>query len=135
VVLAGPDTEQLYDTRFQLRQDGQRQQVAAWLARAGVEQPKAEVAHLEAVLLDLAAYLVEPVSWSGPDGESEDYERGWAAACDAVQARLRVQLERVLANRRHLARHEAASSAARPSPHRSAGSGESPAGPHEPLGA
>ncbi len=71
-----------------------------------MEQPWAEVAHLEAVLLDAAAYWVAPATWSGPQDQGEDYDRGWTAACDAVQAGLRGQLERVVAGRRHLAQHE-----------------------------
>jgi len=104
--VADPVTGELYSERFNFGLDGQRGQVVGWLAQAGVEQPAAEVAHLEAVLLDFVAELTKTSLWGGPDGQCEDFDRGWIAGCEDVQATLRKRLEQVLAARRHLALHE-----------------------------
>jgi len=74
----------LHDARFQLRPDGQRQQVTTWLASAGVARPQAEVAHLEAVLLDVAAYLVVPEAGSERRTEGPLSDRNHGEASSAV---------------------------------------------------
>ncbi|MGW4380928.1 hypothetical protein [Kitasatospora sp. NPDC004531] len=37
---------------------------------------------------------VESTTWCGPDGRTDDFDSGWMAACDAVQARLAEYAER-----------------------------------------
>jgi len=69
--VADPVTGELYNERFNFGQ-------------AAVEQPEAEVAHLEAVLLDFTVELARTVLWDGPDGK---------------------RLAMVLASRGNLARH------------------------------
>lgn len=90
--MADPVTGELYNERFNFGQ-------------AAVEQPEAEVAHLEAVLLDFTVELARTVLWDGPDGRGEDFDRGWNEACEAVQERLSKRLAMVLASRGNLARH------------------------------
>ena len=102
--MADPVTGELYSERFNFGLDGQRGQVTGWLAQAGVKQPAAEVAHLEATLLDFVMELTGTVVWDGPDGRGEDFDRGWVEACEAVQGTLRKRLDMVLASRRNLAR-------------------------------
>lgn len=111
--MADPVTGELYSERFNFGLDGQRGRIVALLAQAGVEQPGAEVAHLEAVLLD----FVMALGWrdfAGPEDQGEDFARGWDAAWQAQQATLRRRLEMVLASRRNLARHGEAGGAAGP---------------------
>ncbi|OKI99907.1 hypothetical protein [Kitasatospora sp. CB01950] len=58
------------------------------------EQASAAIARLEYDVLDRAVAVVESTTWCGPDGRGDDFDSGWMAGCDAVQARLAEYAER-----------------------------------------
>lgn len=57
------------------------------------EAAAAAIARLEYDVLDWTVSVAESTNWRGPNDQSDDFDRGWMAACDAAEARLAERAE------------------------------------------